>query len=110
VADGILHGTEVHGNVGGVCDQAAARVEEGWQAYVSMRQHTAGIRQHTSAYGRHTSGYVSIRQAYVRIRQHTSFATKPPPDSKRAGRRDSVSICTFVLVKQVNFGFTAGKV
>ncbi len=39
-----------------------------------------------------------------------AFATKPPPASKRAGRRDSVSICTFVLVNQVNFGFTAGKV
>jgi hypothetical protein len=60
--------------------------------------------------GRHTSAYVSIRQAYVSIRQHTAFATKPPPASKRAGGRDSVSTCTFVLVKQVNFRFTAGKV
>ncbi len=51
MADGILHGSEVNGNVGGVRDQAAARVEECWQAYVSIRQHTAGIRQHTSAYG-----------------------------------------------------------
>jgi hypothetical protein len=64
-------------------------------AYVSIRQHTSAyvsIRQHTSA-------YVSIRQhtsAYVSIRQHTFSLSL-----KCFHRRFCVSICTFVLAKQV---------
>jgi len=78
-------------------------------AYVSSRQHTAAygsIRQHTSA--------------YVSIRQHTCSATSALPADARMGSvcatNDTlksfcwqacnsafcVSICTFVLVKQVN--------
>jgi hypothetical protein len=70
----------------------------------SFRQHMpayVSIRQHTSAYvsiRQQASGYVRIRQdtsGYVRIRQDTSVGT---------GRavQDFVSLCTFVLVKQVN--------
>jgi hypothetical protein len=58
------------------------------------------IRQHTLA-------YVSIRQhtsAYVSIRQHTSAYAAPVPSAacRSPGRRVSVSICIFVLVKQVH--------
>ena len=47
----------------------------------------------------HTSAYVSIRQ-------HTSYARSRLGDSQIfPGRSGSVSICTFVLGKQVKFGF-----
>ncbi len=57
---------------------------------------------------------MSIREhtpAYISIRQHTpAYASIPsvrlPSRYRLPGRPISVSICTFVLVKQVNFRFT----
>jgi hypothetical protein len=63
-------------------------------AYVSVRQRTSAyvrIRQHTSAYvgiRQHTSAYVSIHHIGISYRYCGGV---------------SVSICTFVLVKQANF-------
>ena len=80
------------------------------------------IRQHTSAYvsiRRHTSAHVSIPAAAHVCRRK---AKRPANSSHRHGlvplcrvrawderhlRRVSISICTFVPVKQVNLGFTA---
>jgi hypothetical protein len=95
-------------------------------AYVSIRQYLlANLQRDVSvASGRaDTAAYGSIRQhtaAYVSIRQHTCSATSALPADARMGSvcatNDTlksfcwqacnsafcVSICTFVLVKQVN--------
>jgi hypothetical protein len=72
--------------------------------YVSIRQHTSAyvsIRQHTSA-------YVSIRQHIPEV--HATFASARTRVIECAQKLDAaelqhpsgVSICTYVLVKQVN--------
>jgi hypothetical protein len=101
-------------------DAPGARIRQHTSAYVSIRQHTHTCTWRTasrcswsthcssarSARRLHTSAYVSIRQhtsAYVSIRQHTSRCSC----SRRLGalglenKSETVSICTFVLVKQV---------
>jgi hypothetical protein len=70
-------------------------------AYVSIRLHTSAyvsIRQHASAcfsIRQHTSAYVSIRRAAALCLTLAPLRLQPRSSS-------AVSICTFVLVKQVN--------
>jgi hypothetical protein len=85
-------------------------IREHTAACVSIRQHTSAyvsIRQHTSAYGSirpHTSAYVRIRQhtpAYVSIRRMSSSQPPSCRSSAPSALPRRVSICTFVLLKQV---------
>jgi hypothetical protein len=71
-------------------------------AYVSIRQHTSAyvsIRKHTSA-------YVSIRQhttcVFDSLRNLVKHRIQLLLPFRRSLCREGVSICTFVLVKQVN--------
>jgi hypothetical protein len=69
--------------------------EHAYAAYVSMREHTWAYEVEELG---HTAAYVSILRhmsAYVVIQQHASQHLSASPSC--------VSICTFVLVKQVNW-------
>jgi hypothetical protein len=105
---------------------AYVSIRQHTSAYVSIRQPKRLLLPrrslHTSAYvsiRQHTSAFVGIRRhasAYVSVRQHTSAPPRPTP-LPGAGASVfvlctsqylyfvkvlCVSICTFVLVKQVN--------
>jgi hypothetical protein len=91
-------------------------------AYASIRQHMPAGYVSIRSMRQHTSAYASIRQhtpAYVNIRQHTpahvkhllrgDYAPRPPPPPAPLRSASGVSLCTFVLVKQVLLYFCTSK-
>jgi hypothetical protein len=90
---------------------ALAWKSQSTSAYVSIRQHASAYVAPTHCLMRahlEKSAYVSIRTHYVSIRQHTSAYVAPThnltrafPGARLARSSSGVSVCTFVLVKQV---------